>query len=648
MKKTCLLLALPAFMAAQSAMAQTYAHLKLSTEHPAAGKPITFTYNTAGTNLAGKPDVQGMVYYIDGKNFPASDLIFKREAGVYKATTVVPVTAKAFFVKLSADEEIDNNDGAGYLYKIYSNGKPVPGADASEALILTNGLGTVYAKIKRNPIKAYDLYNAEFKAHPQSYKEFQADYITLLVNSKNQQLKTTGEGKLPMLINSNNENDVLTASSLLRSLNHKAKADSLDQVIIQRFPVGIKKKITLIAAFNKEQDLAKKEVLYSDFLKAYPENVDNWEFSYDNMRLQMMQAYIKAGNKQQFDYYAARMTNKSYLAGNLNSIAWDMAKKGERLDEAAQISKQSLDIEQQLIAHPKASAYTSLGEVKKGAQEGYGSFADTYAYILAKQGKYADALKYEQPVYEHRKGLDPDINENYAMMLIGAGDHAKAQKVIEGSLKAGKSSPALEEQLKTTYLKVKGNDKGYDSYLASLKSTMQDKQRADLMKEMVNQPAPQFALKDFSGNTVSLASLKGKVVVVDFWATWCGPCKASFPGMQMAVNKYKDNPDVKFVFIDTWENGDNYQDGVKKFIADNNYTFHVLMDEKGEDSRQSKVVSQFKVDGIPTKFIIDQNGNIRFKHVGFSGTAESVMGEVSAMIDLLQKPQGMATAKAEE
>jgi len=108
------------------------------------------------------------------------------------------------------------------------------------------------------------------------------------------------------------------------------------------------------------------------------------------------------------------------------------------------------------------------------------------------------------------------------------------------------------------------------------------------------------------------------------------------PGMQMAVNKYKDDPNVKFLFIDTWENGDDYLPGVKKFISDTKYTFHVLVDEKDDEGKQGKIVGQFGVDGIPTKFFIDKNGIIRFKHIGYDGSPEGLVTDVSNMIEMLK------------
>jgi thiol-disulfide isomerase/thioredoxin len=131
--------------------------------------------------------------------------------------------------------------------------------------------------------------------------------------------------------------------------------------------------------------------------------------------------------------------------------------------------------------------------------------------------------------------------------------------------------------------------------------------------------------------------LKGKTVILDFWATWCGPCKASFPAMQMAVNKYKDDPNVKFLFIHTWEKTATPTKDAGDYIKSQNYNFEVLMDNKDPETKINKVVSDYKVNGIPSKFVIDPQGNIRFNLMGFEGSNEAAVDEISMMIDMARK-----------
>ena len=644
MKNQSLMLALLGTMALQTAVGQTGTHLVLSDPNPKPNEKITLTYNPAGTPVDGKTDLTAMVYFLDNKDFPASDVELKPSGKLLKGEFTVPATAKAFFIKIAKDNVIDDNNEQGYISMVYKGDKPVEGAYASKAYVLFSGMGAALAKIKTDQIEAYSLYKKEFAAYPQSEKEYQSMYYSMLAGGKSPEFEPVLNQKLAVLAKSGDEKDLLLASNLYRRIKKTAQADSLTTVIKAKFPDGQLAKNEMGMAFNKEKDLVKKEALYNEYIKKYPEDATEKRSIQDNFRMQLASAYLQAGKIDDYRRIEGTIKDKSSLAGALNNVAYNWAKAGEHLDDAAALSKQSLDIMTAKIANPGTQAYSSPAAAKKNAQAGYDMYADTYAFILYKQNKFKEALAYQQPVYERSKGRDAEVSEHYAMMLKANGDAKTAQTVIEAAVKEGKSSEAMHTALKEMYVKNKGSETGYDTYLANLKNASEVATRAKLAKEMINQAAPAFALKDFDGKEISLASLKGKVVVIDFWATWCGPCKSSFPGMQMAVNKYKDNPNVKFLFIDTWENGDSYLDGVKKFIADNKYSFHVLMDEKGSDGRQSKVVSTYKVDGIPTKFVIDATGNIRFKHVGFSGSDTGVFNEVTAMVDMALNPDAITAA----
>lgn len=268
---------------------------------------------------------------------------------------------------------------------------------------------------------------------------------------------------------------------------------------------------------------------------------------------------------------------------------------------------------------------------QKGLERNYAMYADTYALLLHQQGNDKEAVAYQEVAKPYN---DAEGNERYVMYLELSGDKEKAYTEADRVLKEGKGTDALKVRFKTLY-EGKGSAVPFETYMAGLEKIAKEKMSAEWAKKMINDPAPGFSLVNRKGETVSLASLKGKTVVLDYWATWCGPCVASFPGMQKAVTKYASNPNVVFLFINTWQREANREEVVNKFFEENKYDFNVLYDTRNKANPETfDVITAYKVNGIPTKFIIDPKGNIRFTAVGFSGNTDEVVREIDMMIGL--------------
>jgi cytochrome c biogenesis protein CcmG/thiol:disulfide interchange protein DsbE len=119
--------------------------------------------------------------------------------------------------------------------------------------------------------------------------------------------------------------------------------------------------------------------------------------------------------------------------------------------------------------------------------------------------------------------------------------------------------------------------------------------------------APDVALPDAKGVTVRLSAYKGRVVLVDFWASWCPPCKASFPALDRLSHEYEPQG-VAVLAI----NVDEKSRDADSFLSAYPHTMTVLFDPKGESPQA------FGVRGMPSSFVIDRTGNIRFTHMGYT------------------------------
>ena len=158
--------------------------------------------------------------------------------------------------------------------------------------------------------------------------------------------------------------------------------------------------------------------------------------------------------------------------------------------------------------------------------------------------------------------------------------------------------------------------------LASLSGCGSTSVRAAVKGDKDRKAAPDFVLKDVDGKTVHLSEYKGKVVLLDFWATWCAPCKVEIPWFMEFEQQYKDKG---FAVLGVSMDEDGWT-AVKPYLARMKMNYRIVL---GND----KVGDQYGgVDSLPTTFLIDRQGRIASQHVGLSGGKEDFRNDITNLL----------------
>ncbi len=612
----------------------SYEALTLSPASPVAGQKVTFSYNSAITLLNNSDKVDVVLYIIKDGSWEVIEPKVSKKEKQYTGSFTVPDGTDAIAISVKNDKKADNNKGKGYLFAVYDPSGKVASGYYTDMSSLYSGMGQYLTGMDNDADAAYNILNEGATANPALLND--RTFLGAMMSANSRKFKVEAAAKNELLLQgfASQPNldfkdlEFLVSSYKRMKIEDKAAAITLKQN--SSFPKDVNR-MAAIKAFQIEKNAEKKASLLAALEAQYPFAAD--DKSKDSYYSNIANAYATEKNYGKFMEWNSKLPATS-RASNLNNVSWNMAEAGEEIAMAKKMSYEAVTFaskERKLDASKKPKGLT-LADWTKNRANTYAMYADTYSYLAEQTGDYKAAHKYGLDAAKLSNFENKEYNERYVIALAKYKKPAIAMPIIEKMVEQGTSTGKIKENLKTLFVAKNGSDAGYDSYLTNLEKAAKEKRKATLMASMINEPAPIFSLKDTEGKMVSLASLKGKTVLVDFWATWCGPCIASMPGLNMAVAKHKDNKDVQFLFVDTWEQGDNKTKNAVDFMKKKNYPFYVLMDT------EDKMVADYKVSGIPTKFIIDKNGNVRFKVIGFDGSTEELAEEIDMMLELASKP----------
>jgi len=604
-------------------------NIQIKPENPKAGDKIYIIYEPPLNSF-----LKTKAFYVRYKNRREnlSEMLLHKNGKKFYSEIQTDSSDNLIVLSFKNDDLWDNNKNNGYLLHL-KNDTAYKINSFSNAATYFDFYGKYKFGMKNNDEAVITNYEKEFSLFPESKERYLKSYLNVKYRNDSISAIKLIKKELYNVIDKLNKsiNDYENIIDLYTLLKNNDSANYFYNLRLKNIPVDIynindvrKHLINKYTSIQKENLLFKylsdsiiltndkiksdlvslvQSSLFEDYL-----NSRNWYGIFNILR------YFKIEKGLDYIYYKA--ANNSNLE-NINS------------DYTNYFYKKAIGISNHILVNPgETPNIITESENKKYNLKDYGFYCFEYSKYLFKNKLYLDAFFYaKEAAFFSENENNISYNSHFSKIAKEVIEPKLYIKYLENFIKKNKVDSVIINLFIDEYYKSNYSMFDVKKYIDSLKYDSYDEAFKFLRNSVINLKAPDLILKNLNQNNNLIEKYKNKIIVVDFWATWCKPCLESFPSMNNIIKKYKNDTSIVFLFINTFQNNEFSKKSTISLL--NQYDFFTLFDER------NKIANSYNVSELPVKFIIDKNGFIKFIKTGFHGSQE-LENELESIINYLK------------
>ncbi|RKR79964.1 thiol-disulfide isomerase/thioredoxin [Mucilaginibacter gracilis] len=610
--------------------------LDIKPDKPQRGTPVTITYHTDAPGAKISKDAAAVTIVFTYSTF--YELPWKMpmtKKGDDWVATFVPQRYATFATfTLQSGDIVEKPADKHFSIPVYDGAKRVKSGLLHESYSLS-------AQMPKAPdLQALKqkLQEQELENYPNNYEAKVALLQTKIVRAKTaaEKLKYRTEAR-KIIAAKLEENPTFGGNINLVTMGYlmigeKTRVDSVREVIMKRFPdadVSIDRRASIIA---KDKDSVGRTAKLEALLKKGEKPGEEGSTSIHDM---LFEHYASVHDSVKALRHAAKLVVKAnpYTPETLKDIAAKLTEYKVAPAAAINYAQRSLKIADQwpvgIIRYFPEYGYIPSFVADSTRAQAVADAKCTLVSIIALnnlyQGNQKAALNYAAQAMAYaysREGL-----LNVASVYQQTNNNQKAFDALWKLLLKNPTDTVVLKIAKTNFLKFNNSNTEFAAKVDELKALEIAQLTRKLKKELMNKPHPELSgLVDLEGKAVTPEMLKGKIVIIDFWATWCVPCMQELPYLHNVYQKYKNNPNVMFMVVNSGANNTltDAQNWAKK---NQQYTFPIYY------NKDKDIGEKVGFTVIPTIAVLDQNGSLQYRTIGFEG--EILEKKLSVEIDIL-------------